>query len=61
MSDAQLLAEAKDALHKLNLGKAVRVIQKDGRRIEYTPADRRSLEIYIQSLEGTRRGPAGIC
>ncbi len=57
MSD---LTAAKEALHKLILGQAVRVIQKDGRRIEYTPAMRQDLERYISNLEGGTRRPMGI-
>ncbi len=60
MSSEQYLLEAKSALHQLLLGKAVRVVQKDGRRVEYTPADRRALEKYIQSLQSTRRAPASV-
>ncbi len=60
MSDDVHLAAAKEALHKLLLGQAVRVVQKDGRRIEYTPAMRQNLERYIRSLEGGSRRPMGI-
>jgi len=61
MTDLQLLEEAKAALHKLMIGQSVKVLQKDGRRIEYTPAQKTELQLYIRSLESNgRRGPAGI-
>ncbi|MET4696956.1 phage head-tail joining protein [Endozoicomonas lisbonensis] len=66
MSNDILLQEARDALHKLILGKAVSVIQKDGRKVDYTPANRADLEDYIKLLEAEtsgqrfRRGPARV-
>ncbi len=61
MSNAAYLTAAKEALHQLLIGKSVRVVQKDGRRVEYTPTDRPALERYIRSLEGASRRPMGIC
>jgi hypothetical protein len=61
MTDPEFLAAAKQALQKVILGQSVRVIQKDGRRIEYTPAMIPDLERYIRSLSGGSRRPMGIC
>lgn len=65
MATQQHLDEARDALHKLVMGKAAVRIQRDGRMVEFTPANRRDLENYIQQLEtnlniGTRRRPFGV-
>ena len=60
MSSAVYLDAAQEALHKLLIGQSARVVQKDGRRIEYTPAMRQDLERYIRTLEGASRRPMGI-
>ena len=60
MSNAAYLTAAKEALHQLSIGKSARVVQKDGRRVEYTPIMRQDLERYIRGLEGTSRRPMGI-
>lgn len=65
MSDAELLASLKTAYSNLLMGKSARVIQKDGRRVEYSAADKDSLRAEIARLEATlgqtrRRGPAGV-
>lgn len=65
MSDSELLAQMKAAYTNLLMGKVARVVQKDGRRVEYTAADKDSLRSEISRLEaslgiGRRRGPAGV-
>lgn len=67
MSTQIHLDEARAALHKLITGRsAISVTHRDGRRVEYTQANRRDLESYISSLEKSlgqstrRRGPAGV-
>ncbi|KFC09043.1 hypothetical protein GTGU_01235 [Trabulsiella guamensis ATCC 49490] len=61
------LLEARNVLHALRLGKQVISVTKDGRRVEYKPADVGDLIRYIATLEeelgisgGRRRGPAGV-
>lgn len=51
MATAQQLQEAKAALHNLMTGKAVVSLQRDGRRVEYTPANKSQLQSYINQLE----------
>lgn len=51
MATTQQLQEAKAALHNLMTGKAVVSLQRDGRRVEYTPASKSQLQSYINQLE----------
>lgn len=51
MATTQQLQEAKAALHNLMTGKAVVSLQRDGRRVEYTPANKTQLQSYINQLE----------
>ncbi|MDL1992975.1 gpW family head-tail joining protein [Vibrio parahaemolyticus] len=65
MTDQQRLEQLRLAYQNLLIGKSARVIQKDGRRVEYSPADKQSLLNEIQRLESSagqsrRRGPAGV-
>ncbi|MEE7832273.1 gpW family head-tail joining protein [Vibrio parahaemolyticus] len=65
MTDQQRLEQLRLAYQNLLMGKSARVIQKDGRRVEYSPADKQSLSNEIQRLESSagqsrRRGPAGV-
>ncbi|PPC77929.1 phage tail protein [Pokkaliibacter plantistimulans] len=65
MATQQQLIEARDALHKLRTGRQAVRVQKDGRLVEYAPADRKDLEKYVQQLEqelsgGRGRRPAGV-
>ena len=66
MATQAQLDEARTALHQLLLGRRAVKVQKDGRTVEYTPANKRELEEYIGQLEATlgigtrRRGPAGV-
>jgi len=47
-----LLADAKDAYHKLMIGKSARVfVDQNGERIEYTAANAYRLSAYIRSLQ----------
>lgn len=69
-----LLKEAQDAYHQLNLGGSVRVVvDQNGERVEYTAANRQSLWAYILRLNnainaadpcaafiGKTSGPAGF-
>lgn len=61
------LQEARQALHLLITGQSTVSIQRDGKRVEFSPANRGDLERYINQLEieagaGTsrRRGPASV-
>ena len=45
------LNEAKAALHKLRIGKSVVSVKKDGREIQYGPADEAKLAGYVSQLE----------
>ncbi|MEG9862945.1 MAG: gpW family head-tail joining protein [Flavobacteriales bacterium] len=47
----EFIKEARDARHKLVLGKSALVVQRDGRRVQYTPASLPSLDRYIAKLE----------
>ncbi|TLX65080.1 phage tail protein [Stutzerimonas nosocomialis] len=67
MATAQQLHEARNALHLLLTGQSMVSIQRDGKRVEFSPANRRDLEQYINQLEGQlgvgaprRRGPARV-
>ncbi|CAK3470046.1 head-tail adaptor Ad1 [Vibrio phage K290] len=65
MTDQQRLDQMRLAYQNLLMGKSARVIQKDGRRVEYSPADKQSLLSEIHRLESSvgqsrRRGPAGV-
>ena len=57
---SSLLQEAKDALHKISIGKGVASIKKDGRQVDYSAANIGDLKAYISSLEsqaGTKSVP----
>ncbi|MEH6553975.1 gpW family head-tail joining protein [Pseudoalteromonas tetraodonis] len=65
MTEEQRLAEMKTAYSNLLMGKSVRVMQKDGRRVEFSPANINKLKSAITELENAlgssnRRGPAGV-
>ncbi|WP_028301557.1 phage head-tail joining protein [Oceanospirillum beijerinckii] len=51
MATQAQLDEAKAALHKVTTGKGVASIQKDGRKVEYTPVNVSELRSYIRELE----------
>ncbi|WP_028302627.1 phage head-tail joining protein [Oceanospirillum beijerinckii] len=51
MATQAQLDEARAALHALSIGKGVASIQKDGRKVDYTPANVGSLRAYIRELE----------
>jgi len=51
MSDAILLEEAKQALHKLITGTQVVDVEVDGHRVRYTQSSRTSLTAYVRDLE----------
>ena len=65
MATQTQLDEARAALHSLITGKRAVKVQKDGRMVEYTPANRRDLEQYTNQLEielgqSNRRRPARV-
>lgn len=65
MTEQQRLEQMKTAYSDLLMGKSVRVMQKDGRRVEFAPADINRLKAAITELENAlgssnRRGPAGV-
>lgn len=51
-TDAELLQEAKDALHNLLTGKRAVVIGYGERRVEFTAGNIDELRKYIAELEG---------
>jgi len=64
-TNAELLADAKAALHKLMTGTAAKVfVDQNGERIEYVAANANRLSAYIAELErlvGTRTsGPLRV-
>ena len=57
--------EAEQALHQLVIGQKAVKVQKDGRMVEYRPANAGELKQYIQQLKQalsktTGRRPAGV-
>lgn len=67
MATLEQLNEARAALHRLNIGTSTVSIQRDGKRVEFTPINRADLERYIDQLEtqlgqpgNRRRGPASV-
>lgn len=65
MSTATRLQEAEEARHELLLGQAAIVVQENGTKIEYQPADLPKLERYIETLrqelgQSKRQGPRGF-
>lgn len=67
MATLEQLNEARAALHRLNIGTSTVSIQRDGKRVEFTPINRADLERYIAQMEADlgqpgnrRRGPAGV-
>lgn len=66
MSTEARLEEAKEAYHKLRLGRKEVTVQRDGKMITFTPADRLDLKKYIIELEQElghkprRWGPARV-
>lgn len=64
MTLVEKINESEDALHQLNIGKRVAKITRDGKSVEFTPANRSELERYINILKsqllGIRRKPLGV-
>lgn len=67
ITQQQQLQDARNALHLLLTGQSTVSIQRDGKKVDFSPANRRDLENYISQLEGQlgvggprRRGPAGV-
>lgn len=67
MATLQQLNEAREALHLLITGQSTVRVQRDGKLVEFSPANRRDLENYITQLESQlgvgaqgRRRPARV-
>lgn len=65
MATQAQLEEARAALHRLRIGKQAVKVQRDGKLVEYSPADANALEFYVKQLEqqlgvGARRRPFGV-
>lgn len=65
MNNRQRLEDMRAAYQSLISGMSARVVQKDGRRVEYTPADASRLHDEIKRLEvavglSGRRRPARL-
>ena len=45
------IAEAETALHQLSIGKRVAKITRDGKSVDFTPANRADLERYLGGLK----------
>lgn len=64
MTLTAMIAEAETALHQLSIGKRVGKVTRDGKSVEYTPANRSDLERYLNGLRaqltGTRRRPMRV-
>ncbi|ENT2068148.1 gpW family head-tail joining protein [Salmonella enterica] len=62
----EMLAEARQALHELLLGKRVVSISKNGRQVQFTQINIVDLRNYIAEIESglglpsCRRGPVGV-
>ena len=57
----QLLDEAEAAYHKLQTGTMARVVVDiDGSRVEFTPANKQALYTYIQQLQARLGSVDGI-
>lgn len=53
------LAEAREALHELSMGRAVVEVSNGPRRTKYSAANRGDLESYLRQLEAECGGPGG--
>lgn len=65
MATLAQLEEAWAALHRLRIGKQVVKLQREGRMVEYSPANAAALEQYVKQLEqelgiGSMRRPIGV-
>lgn len=61
-TNAEKLAEARDALHKLSIGRLARVVvDQNGERVEFTSANRDALRAYIADLEGLVNATTPVC
>lgn len=59
LSTAQKLAAAQAAYHDLLTGNKARVVvDQNGERVEFTPANRDALRAYIEELQGLVDGVA---
>lgn len=61
----EMLVEAQEALHSLVTGTAAVVIERNGRKVTYTPSNKHDLRLYIGELQdslsptsGRRSSPA---
>jgi len=67
MTTQEQLNEARIALHQLLTGQAMVSITRDGKKVDFSPANRGDLERYIAQLHAQvsgaaplRRGPARV-
>lgn len=65
MATQAQLEEARAALHQLRIGKQAVKVQRDGKMVEYSPANAVALEQYVKQLElqlgiGAVRRPFGV-
>ena len=66
MTKQDKLAEAEEQYHALLTGTAVVSVDVNGRKVQYTQANRSALKQYIEELKSSigvtpsRAGPAGV-
>ncbi len=65
MATITQLEEARAALHQLRIGKQAVKVQRDGKMVEYSPANAGALDQYVKQLErelgiGAVRRPFGV-
>ena len=63
----ELLKEAQEAHHALITGSQAVIVERDGRKVTFTPANIQNLRLYIKDLQGSLavsngrgRSPAGM-
>ena len=64
MTLQERIAEAEQALHQLQIGKAVAKISRGGKTLEFTQANVSQLQTYLNQMKaeqaGQRRRPMGV-
>lgn len=64
MTLQERIAEAEQALHQLQIGKAVAKISRGGKTVEYTQANVPQLQTYLNQMKaeqaGSRRRPMRV-
>ncbi len=65
MTLQERIAEAEQALHQLQIGKAVAKISRGGKTVEFTQANVSQLQTYLNQMKaeqaGSRRRPMRVC